>query len=125
MNWDKEFFGYHRWFHYQYFTDGGVDGGFQHSLEFGGYFKVNCVRLHFDVPYVGKKEAFTIRLSSIKGSAYDLILYSEQMEMVRDLVWTPENAMYFLSGDELVFSLYVLSGSNTYGLCISGWAVRE
>ena len=60
-------------------------------------------------------EDFTISLDSTEGSAYDVLIYSKDMNGVQDVIWEPDRAMHFIANDELDMA-WTNTDSRTWGL---------
>jgi len=114
----------HRWQHFDFYVSGGADGAFKETLNPGKIFKINEVRLHLSVTHASVED-FTIRLSSLKGTAFSQCFISQAMNGVMDYHWLPENPLIFCSDDHVVFSLFVKSATNIYGLNVKGWSVID
>ena len=108
--------------YFDFYTSGGTNGPMVDSLSVSKAFRMGEVRLHLSVVHPSVVD-FTIRLSSILGSAYNQILVSQAMSSVKEYLWQPTRPLEFNSGDQLVFSLYFASGTNIYGLNVKGWSV--
>jgi hypothetical protein len=113
-----------RWDHFSFYTSGGVDGNISESVAPNYLFRFDEIRVHLSVAFASVAN-FTVRLSSIKGSAYNLMLISQAMLSVKDLVWQADQAMYFNSDDQLIIELPMTSGTNTVGIDVQGWAVQS
>ena len=112
-----------RWTHFSFFASGGVNGAVTESLNpTGQFFKLAEVRLHFSTAFASVAD-FIVRLSSAKGSAHNLILLSQALSSVRDLLWQPDQELMMLSDDQIVLSWSQASGVNTAGLNVLGWGV--
>ena len=111
-----------QWEEFSFFGNGGVDGGIIESLVHDERFDFTEVRLHLSSIHASKED-FVVRLSSINGSRHNIVLLSQDMENIQDLVFQPDQSMNFLSGDQLVFSLVIGSGTNNWGLNVKGWSV--
>lgn len=95
---------------------------FQKSIFPGKRFKLVDVKMHFSVA-VGSIVDLTVRVSSIKGSAYNVIIISQAMATVQDLFMHFSTPIPFLSDDHLVFSM-ILSAANVFGLQADVWSVE-
>lgn len=112
-----------RWTHFSFFASGGTNGAVTESLDPAGqFFKLTEVRLHFSTAFVSTQD-FTVRISSAKGSAHNLMLLSQALSGVRDLLWQPDQEIQLLSDDQIVFFWSQNSGVNIGGLNVLGWAV--
>ena len=72
------------------------------------------VRLHLSATG-GASEDFTITINSETAAAYDVKIYSQDMQTIQDLMWTPDQPVPIINGDVLDFA-YANSNSRTYGL---------
>lgn len=77
-------------------------------------FELIDVRIHLDAASA-TSENFTITLDSAKGTAYDTLVYSRDMDTVTDIIWTPEETLKFAAGDSLIFA-WANTNTRTYGL---------
>ena len=112
-----------QWTHFDFYTTGGANGAFKDSLALGKVFKITDVRLHLSVKHPSVED-FVIWLSSAKGSAFNQIYISQAMSDVKDYLWQPGRELIFDSEDQLIFSMFIKSGSNIYGLNVRGWSVN-
>lgn len=71
------------------------------------------VRIHLSA--VGGSGILTITLDNGTGSAYDLVLLSQDMTSISDLLYQPTKPIELKSTDAVVIS-YANAGSKTYGL---------
>lgn len=106
-----------------YHTEGGINPGItmDQGIDPGNDFYLTGVYLHLSVVHASVED-FVCTLSSVLGSAYNVTLFSNAMNGVKDYTWEPSNPMLFLSGDVLWFSM-VMSASNYYGLKVTGWNI--
>jgi hypothetical protein len=111
-----------RWTHFSFFKTQKAASNVESLDPDGQFFKLAEVRLHFSSTF-GSTQDFTIRLSSIKGSEYNLLLLSQALSGLRDLLWQPSQALLLLSDDQIVFSWTQVSDVNTLGLNVLGWGV--
>jgi len=111
--------------HFEFYETGGVDGLRTASLSLTDSmpFYLEDVRLHLSVVHASVED-LAIRLSAINGSAFNQIFISQAMLNVKDYMWQPDRPILFNSGDHLVFSLFIKSAANIYGLSVRGWSVR-
>jgi len=74
------------------------------------------VRLHLaSAPTTS--ENFTITLDATRGTPYDVLHYSKDMETVTDIVWIPPEPLYFAQDDELDFA-WDNTDTKEYGLAV-------
>ena len=72
------------------------------------------VRLHLSANG-GSAENFTITLDALAGSAYDVLLFSQDMNTTADVIYRPDRPAEFVNGDKLVFA-YNNGNTRTWGL---------
>jgi hypothetical protein len=120
MAFTESFLPYSRSKYFRFFVD-GLNASMEENFipSFGSELK--AVSLHLSIAHVSIVD-FIIRLSSTRGSAYNLKLISQAMLGVQDFIWTPGSTQLFEMGDTLNFSM-TMSGANRYGLLVEGWAV--
>lgn len=111
-----------RWTHFSFFTKQKAGSNVESLNPDGQFFKLEEVRLHFSSAFASSRD-FTIRLSSIKGSEYNLTLLSQALSGIQDLLWQPDRPLVMLSDDQVVFSWTQVSDVNTLGLNVLGWGV--
>jgi hypothetical protein len=63
----------------------------------------------------GAAENFTVTVNSATLAAYDTIIFSQDMNVVTDLLWVPDQPVPVLNGDVLDFA-YTNTNTRTYGL---------
>lgn len=111
----------HEYFTY-YKTDGGAN---THSLSDSFApaipFELDEIRMHLSVVHTSVVD-FVVQLSCALGSAYNILLLSQTMLGVKDLIFKPDKTIFFGYGDQLNLSM-IMSSSNYYGLYVCGWAV--
>lgn len=73
------------------------------------------VRLH--LASSGTAENFTITLDATRGTPYDVVFYTKDMAAVSDVVWEPDQPLYFSVDDELDFEWTNTTGIE-YGLAV-------
>lgn len=71
------------------------------------------VRVH--TSSTGASENFVVYIDSATASAYDVVLFSQNMLTVTDVVYLPVEPVYLKTGDVLRFT-YTNSGSDIWGL---------
>ena len=123
MAWDyKQYVQNQLWAEFHFFKE--WTGLMSESLDDGRLLRLGTIRLHLSTAFTSI-EAFTIRISSIYGSRHNILLLSQAMLGVRDLLWTMDSSgLPLLSGDQVVFTMSAASGVNAVGLVVSGWAVQ-
>lgn len=122
----EEYIQYKRWDRFHFFET--IDT----SLPFTGDtesvnptipFMIQEVRLHWSTAFVSA-ESIKMYLSSIKGSAYNILLFSHLMTNSTDIRYYYSAPLPFLSDDQIVLSLSNISHANTLGIEVIGWAAR-
>lgn len=108
--------------YFEFYTSGGTDGAFKDSFAPGKVFRIGEVRLHLSVKHASVED-FAIWLSAARGSAYNQVFISQAFSDVKDYLWQPTRPLEFNSDDQLIFSLFLASGTNIYGLSVKGWSV--
>lgn len=63
----------------------------------------------------GLSGTLTLTMNAIAGGTYDVLLLSQAMIAVTDLVWFPERDLIFTSGDELIVA-WANANTITYGI---------
>jgi len=115
--------GKYSFFEYYNTGTGAANLSLDESLNPGVPFTLDTVRLHLSVA-VGSVVDFRIYLSSVLGSAHNLVLLSHAMNGVQDVFWGPDREMILNYGDQIVMSL-ILSSGNVSGLNVTGWTIVE
>jgi hypothetical protein len=83
------------------------------TLAPGVAFKVESIRVHLSA--AGGAGNLTAKVDSATDAAYDLVILTQDMTAVVDLVWIPTRAVEFAAGDELDIA-WVNGSTRTYGL---------
>lgn len=73
-----------------------------------------CVKLHLDAAG-GAAENFTVTINSVTDSAYDVVLFSQDMTTVTDILWLPDQPIPIVNNDVVDFA-YNNANTRTYGL---------
>lgn len=98
------------------------------SLNPATPFTLDTVRLHLSVAVVSTVD-FRIYVSSVLGSAHNLVLLSHAMNGVQDIFWGPDREMVLNKGDQVVMSLILsdngAGSGNVFGLNVTGWTIIE
>ena len=115
--------GKYSFFEYYNTGAGAAKGSLDESLNPANPFTLDTVRLHLSVA-VGSVVDFRIYVSSVLGSAHNLVLLSHAMNGVQDIFWGPDREMVLNKGDHVVMSL-ILSSGNVFGLNVTGWTIIE
>ena len=122
MAWDEEWNQPQRWDEFHFFTSNSTP--MSEILTFDKAWKLFNVRLHLSTAFLSIED-FTIRLNSIRGSSYNVLFTKQSMSGLTDFVLLFDSVpIGFLSGDQLLFSMSIAVGINTWGLTATGWSVR-
>lgn len=73
------------------------------------------VRLHLSA-VGGAVENLLIVHNSVLGAAFDVSLVTQDMRMVQDLIWKPDNGQHQLAVGDSLDITYSNSNNRTYGL---------
>jgi len=111
---------YSRMRYFNYYTTGNMP--LIENISFDTPFELDEIRLHLSVAFASVDD-FIVKLSSILGSAYDILLLSYSMNTHTDLLYQPNRSYKFIYGDILSIQLSFKSGVNYYGLNVLGWEV--
>jgi hypothetical protein len=111
-----------RWTHFDFYQSFGANGAFVDSVAPGQKWRLAEVRANLSVAFVSVAD-LTLRISSILGNAFNIVVLSQPMLAVKELLWQPDEEIIFNSDDQLVASMAIASGTNVVGLEILGWAV--
>ena len=112
-----------RWKLFQFFGFGGAVTSFvSHAVAMSTLWKLEEVRLNFSAA-IGSDKYFQMYLSSGKGSYYDIMLHSANVNGSTEILLRYSNPLIFLSDDTLEIQTSVISVATTYGLQAIGWAV--
>ena len=79
-------------------------------------FELLDVRLHLASAAVAT-ENFTVTLDATRGTPYDVVFYTKDMAAVADVVWMPDEPLYFGVDDKLNFE-WVNTDTREYGLAV-------
>lgn len=93
-----------------------VTGAVAMNYEFapGKEFVFEEVRIHLSAASA-TVENFVITLQSARGSEYNTKLYSQDMNIVQDLIYQPVDPHEFGAGDSLLFA-WTNTNTRTYGM---------
>lgn len=83
------------------------------TLAPGVPWQLESIRVHLSA--AGGAGDLTATIDHGQGAVYDIVLLTEDMTAVVDLVWTPERPMEFLADDELDIA-WANASTRTYGL---------
>jgi hypothetical protein len=73
-----------------------------------------CVKLHLSA-VGGAVENFTVTVNSATAPAYDVVLFSQDMNAVADILWLPNQPIPIVNNDVIDFA-YNNANTRTYGL---------
>ena len=76
--------------------------------------RITSVRLHLSA-VGGAAENFTVIINSATAPAYDVLLFSQDMTAVQDILWIPERPIPIVNNDLIDFA-YTNTNTRTYGL---------
>lgn len=71
------------------------------------------VRIHLSA--VGAAGNLTITIDANAGTAYDVVLLTQDMTSITDLVWQPDRPIKFENGDKIVIA-WANGSTRTYGI---------
>ena len=74
------------------------------------------VRLHL-ASAATPTENFTITLDATRGTPYDVVFYTKDMASVSDVVWAPDEPLYFAVDDKLNFE-WANTETKEFGLAV-------
>ena len=111
------------WDSFDFYLSGGDDGSMDETMKLNRIFKLTEVRVVMATKHLSVED-FVIWLSSGRGAAFSQILISQAFSDVKDYLWMPEEGIMFNSSDNLHFSLFIKSTTNTWALTAKGWAVQ-
>lgn len=80
-------------------------------------FQLEFLKCHLSA--AGGAGDLTVSIDAAAGSAYDIVLKTQDMTAVTDLVWSPERPLCFENGDKILVA-WANAGTKTYGLEV-GW----
>ena len=83
------------------------------SIDPGKTGQLHELRIHLNA--AGGAGNLTVTLDANAGAAYDAVLLTQDMTLVTDLLWQPEQPVYFDKGDKIVVA-WANAGTKTYGL---------
>ncbi len=84
------------------------------TLQAARPIKIVAVKLHLSAAG-GAVENFTVTIDSATDPVYDVLLYSQAMNAVQDVVWVPDPPIPVMGNDEIDFA-YNNGNTRTYGL---------
>lgn len=83
------------------------------TLAPGVPWQLESIRVHLSA--AGGAGDLTATIDNGTNAAYDVLLLTQDMTAVTDLVWTPTRPLEFFAGDELDIA-WANAGTKTYGL---------
>ena len=83
------------------------------TLAPGVAWQFESIRVHLSA--AGGAGDLTATIDHGSNAVYDIVLLTQDMTSVVDLVWSPERPMEFLAGDELDIA-WANANTRTYGL---------
>ena len=95
-------------------------GNIAETVNPGRAFALESVTVHLSA--AGGANNLTVTLDANAGAAYDVVLKTQDMSAVTDLVWKPERPIECVNGDKIVIAWTNGSG-RTYGL-MAQWSGR-
>lgn len=111
---------YHDEIYYGFY---GEDGTISDSLNPGVPYKLRSIRIHLSVAFVSV-EYLVMQLSAGLGSAYNTVLYSQNLSGSTDIFIHYSDPLLFLSDDQVNIELSMNSGTNIIGFQFETWAAR-
>jgi hypothetical protein len=84
-----------------------------HTIDPGRAFQLEEFRIHLNA--VGAAGDLILTLDANAGSAYDVVLYKQDMTSVTDIIWQPDLPLKFDNGDKIVVA-WANAGGKTYGI---------
>lgn len=89
-------------------------GAIDETLTPVSAFQIEEIRLHLDAAG-GATEDFTAVLDSDAGTRYDVLILSQDMELVSDIIYQPPRPLIFSAGDVIDFG-YTNTNGRDWGL---------
>lgn len=96
------------------------NGAISDTVSPSGPFALESVSLHLSG--AGGAGNLTVTLDADAGAAYDVVLLTQDMTAVTDLVWQPERPIEFGKDDKIVIA-WANGAGRTYGLT-TRWSGR-
>ena len=96
--------------------------GFSVSINPQEDFYLDDIRVH--LPSVGVAGTLTVILNSSKGSMYNVVLVSQDMTSIADLVYQPDSKSHFLEGDFITVA-WANASNLLYGVEFVYTIIRE
>lgn len=109
---------------FNFFDSAGADGAetFVVNPDTRTTMQFEQLRAHWSTAFASVED-MVVYISSAKGSAYNLVLLSQALAGITDILFQPEKKVWLFSGDNLVISFSCASGVNTVGIEVQGWSV--
>ena len=83
------------------------------TLAPGVAWQLESIRVHLSA--AGGAGDLTAKIDHGSNAVYDIVLLTQDMTIVTDIVWSPERSMEFQAGDELDIA-WANANTRTYGL---------
>jgi hypothetical protein len=83
------------------------------SIDPGKAGQLHELKIHLSA--AGGAGNLTVTLDANAGAEYDTVLLTQDMTSVTDLLWQPDQPVYFDKGDKIVVA-WANANSRTYGL---------
>lgn len=84
----------------------------------GRPFALESVAVHLSA--AGGAGDLTVTLDANAGAAYDVILLTQDMTSIADLLWQPDRPIELAKDDKIVVA-WANAGAKTYGLTVRYW----
>jgi len=84
-------------------------------------FQLNEIRIHLDI--AGGAGDLTITLNDLAGPAYDVVLLTQDMTLVTDIILQPAQPHHFVRGDSIDIA-WANGSTRTYGLDVI-WSATQ
>jgi hypothetical protein len=111
-----------RWHYFDFYTTIGTNGTTNISIFTGVLTEIRTVKLHCSSEFLSVAD-FIMQRSAAQGSFHNNKWVSQAMLSVQDyIVVFDSNEVMLESDDHLNFSMVQVSGVNSIGLNVTGWA---
>lgn len=122
MSFTKAYIMPQRWKQFDFYTTDASLGNISESVQQSTTWMLGEIRMHMSIANISAND-LVVRLSSVKGSAYNIKLLSDPILNSEDVFKHYSNPLLFGSDDQLVITTSTASSANVYGLQVIGWAV--
>jgi hypothetical protein len=112
-----------RWTNFQFFATGGDDGAITESIAPGKPWRLGEIRFHADSGVVSAIDLILV-LSAAQGSVYNMTFFSYAIQGSTDYWFQLSQPMDFLSDDQMILYLSIVSAINVVGITAVGWSAR-